>query len=421
MVAFEKIQVLISHRRFQEAEREIRIGLAAEPMQPDLHMLLAICLLNDSTRLDEAKAEAQQAVGLQPDEAAYHYVLAYVLTEKKEYGEARKYFKSSLGIDPSSAKSWAGLAQLELLESNWQAALDSAQKSLQLDPENTDARNYRTIALERLGRGTEALNSARESLREDPNNASSHSAAGWAALNNGKHQEAQVHFREALRLNPNDEFAKSGMVSALSSRYMAFRLFYQFNVWLSRFTGKYQFMIFLAIFFLPRILGQFANTENGLGILILVIRLGLLGLILLSWLIEPLTHLVLRFNSFGKYLLTTKEVWCSNLVGAYVAGSAVAVVYGLARGYGVLTIDVPAYWLICVFVTTIAFQQPSILRTRLVAAAAVVIALIPAYGLVSAYLSQDINEAVTYFQMAGGAAFLAQIVHTVDVVRNPRS
>jgi uncharacterized membrane protein YqhA len=82
---------------------------------------------------------------------------------------------------------------------------------------------------------------------------------------------------------------------------------------------------------------------------------------------------------------------------------------------------VPAYWLICVFVTTIAFQQPSSLRTRLVAAAAVVIALIPAYGLVSAYLSQDISQAVRYFQMAGGAAFLAQIVHTVDVVRNPRS
>jgi hypothetical protein len=180
-------------------------------------------------------------------------------------------------------------------------------------------------------------------------------------------------------------------------------------------------MIFLAIFFLPRILGNFANTENGLGILVLIIRLGLLGLIILSWLIEPLTHLVLRFNSFGKYLLSPKEVWCSNLVGAYVAGSAVAVVYGLARGYGWLTIFVPAYWLICVFVTTIAFQQPSILRTRLVAAAAVVIALIPAFGLVKAYLSGDINEAVRYFQNAGGAAFIAQILHTIDAVRNPRS
>jgi Flp pilus assembly protein TadD len=421
MFSFDKIQLLINHRRYQDAEREIRMALATEPMNANLHMLLAICLVNEPTRLDEAKTEAQQAVGLEPDEPSFHYVLAVVLKERKEYAEARKYFRSSLSLDPTMARSWSGLAHLELLESNWQAALDTVEKCLQIDPDNTEARNFRTIALERLGRGREALNSARESLREAPDDATSHAAAGWAALNNGKHEEAQIHFREALRLNPNDEFAKSGMVSALCSRYVFFRLFYRFNVWLSRFAAKYQFLIFLAILFLPRVLGQFANTENGLGIMVLVVRGALLSIIVLTWLIEPLTHLALRFNSFGKYLLSAKEIWCSNLIASYVAASIVGLIYGFIRCPGWLPVIVPFYWLICVFVTTIAFQQPNVWRMRLVGAIAVVIALLPAYGLLSAYNAKDLTPALDYFRMAGSAAFIGQILHAIDSVRNPRS
>lgn len=420
MFSFDKIQLLIQHRRYQEAEREIRSALATDPMNAGLHMLLAICLINEANpnRLAEAKSEAQQAIGLEPDEPEFHYVLAMVLEERREYQEARKVLHGALQLDPSMAKCWARLASIDLLEGNWKDALDSAQKCLQFDPENSDARNIRTIALERLGRGSEALQSARESLREDPDDSNSQAAAGFAALNTGKYEQAQIHFREALRLDPNNEFAKTGMVSALCNRYIFFRLFYRFNVWLSRFAEKYQFMLLFAIFLLPRALGAFANAENGLGILVLVVRGLLLGIIILSWLIEPLTHLALRFNSFGKYLLSPKEIWCSNLVASYVAAAVVGVVYAFVRGPALLAFFIVGYWLICLTVTVIAFEQRTKLRTQIATVVAAAIALLPVYGLLLSYWENSLSVAVSYIRIAGIAAFVAQVLNAIDTIRN---
>ena len=130
----QKIHLLISHRRFPEAERETRLALTDEPLEPILHMFLAVCLLQDDKRLEEATQEAQQAVGLDPEDPAYHYVLASTLLKRHRRAEARRSFEDALRLNPASSQYWSGLADLELQEARWQAALDAANQGLQDSP-----------------------------------------------------------------------------------------------------------------------------------------------------------------------------------------------------------------------------------------------------------------------------------------------
>lgn len=388
MPSLSRAQLLIQQQRFDLAERELRGLLVEDPDQAELHSLLAVCMLQEESRWMEATEEAQIAVGLEPDSPFVHYMLGRVYLVRNRLTEARGAAAEAIGLDPYDADYFGLVAEIELNDRKWQAALDASLSGLSIDAENELCSNIRSIALERLGRSNEALQSARETLSRSPESSLSHVSFGWAALNSGNYKQAQESFREALRLDPTSEPARDGMIYALNNRSFIFRFVYRFYAWIGRFAGKYQFAMIFGAWVVIQILSKLDDANPAMRVVTLPITLAYFLFVLLTWIATPLFNTFLRFHSFGRHLLNRKEIWASNLMAvciitAFIAGGVTIATSG-ATGIGVF-----GYWILMMIPVAATFQQSTPKRTLVFASAATIIALLPVYGIVRCLIEQS--------------------------------
>ncbi len=89
-------QLLATERRWDEALAEADRALALDPLSPAVHMTRGLVLLN--LRLDEATAELRRSLDLAPDLHAAAYVLAGCLAMQGEYEEAAEMFDRFSGL-----------------------------------------------------------------------------------------------------------------------------------------------------------------------------------------------------------------------------------------------------------------------------------------------------------------------------------
>ncbi|MBC6697682.1 tetratricopeptide repeat protein [Hymenobacter puniceus] len=309
-----RVQLLLQHKRPQEAEQEARRQLRDDPDNSFLHCLLALALM-ELARLPEAQAEAQQAIHLDPENSFAFYVLSATLQRQHELPAALQAIEEALALDPEDADYQHVLGQLRFQQGQLHAALRAAEAGLQADPTHVDCLGLRARCLARLGRRNEAAADLDEALRHSPTDAGTHADLGWVALERGRAKEAAGHFREALRLNPTSDYAREGLVSALKARFWLYNGFYRFMVWTQTLSPGMRQGLFIGLFLLSRVV-------PGLLPLYLV-------LVYMSWFAEPLFNSLLRFNRYGRFALSEEDTRYSNqFLALLVSGLAL-----LGAGY----------------------------------------------------------------------------------------
>ncbi|MGV3523710.1 MAG: tetratricopeptide repeat protein [Candidatus Sericytochromatia bacterium] len=352
---FERIQLLIDQARYGLAQQDLEQVLGESPDDPLAHALLAHCLL-EQAQLRPALMHAQTAVGLAPDVAFCHYMLALVQQELGHYKAARTSILQALALEPEDPDYLARLGLLYLVESRWQEALQAAEQALSFYPEHIDSLNLRSMALVKLGQAGAAVTNLEHALLHEPDNARVHANRGWTLLHQGEHEQAMAAFREALRLEPGLEWSREGMLEALKSRYLLYRLFQRYHFWMGRFGRTQQFAFLIALLLGVRLVLALASQVSG------VLAAGLLalyfGFVALSWLADPLFNLLLRFHPFGRYVLTSHEsagaLWTAGLLG----GGVVSLVSGLALSFTPLLLSGGAS-LALVIPTAATFAAPT--------------------------------------------------------------
>jgi tetratricopeptide (TPR) repeat protein len=292
-----RVQLLLQHKRPQEAEQEARRQLRDDPDNSFLHCLLALALM-ELTQLTEAQAEAQQAIHLDPENSFAFYVLSATLQRQQELPAALKAIEEALALDPEDADYQHVLGQLRFRQGQLHAALRAAEAGLQADPTHVDCLGLRARCLARLGRRAEASADLDEALRHSPSDAGTHADLGWVALERGRAKEAAGHFREALRLNPTSDYAREGLVSSLKARFWLYNGFYRFMVWTQTLSPGMRQGLFIGLFLLSRVV-------PGLLPLYLV-------LVYMSWFAEPLFNSLLRLNRYGRFALSEEDTRYSN-------------------------------------------------------------------------------------------------------------
>src|ERR1051325_72134 len=98
----QRASLLIEHKRFAEAERELRMLLTTEPNHPYALALLGLSRTELGNH-DEAIGFLKQALGQQPDNSYFLYLLGLVYLRKHNTKEAEKYLVSAISIDPHNA------------------------------------------------------------------------------------------------------------------------------------------------------------------------------------------------------------------------------------------------------------------------------------------------------------------------------
>ncbi len=326
-----RARLLLAQSRPAEAEREAGLALAA---QPDDTGALALLALSRSLqkKAPEALEAARSAIGLVPDSAHLHYVHALVLHRADRDGEARAAIAEAIRLDPEDAGHFSLLASIELARGDWSATLAAAEQSLALDPEHINAANLRAMALVRLGRKTEAMQTVDFALHRAPENAFSHANQGWNCLHNNDPRKAQEHFHEALRLEPDLEYARQGMLNALKARNPVYRAMLAYFLWMGRLSRQLQWAVILGVYFGNQTVRGLSEAQPQLKWLWWPL-LGLLyAFAYLSWTAGPMFNLLLRFDRYGRHVLSRDQRIASNWFGALFGATLACLVWWLATG-----------------------------------------------------------------------------------------
>ncbi len=321
----QRAELLIQQLKFVEAEKVLADLLTQDPTDIRVLALLSeVKLQQDKT--DEAETLINSAIGLSPDIGYLYYLKSRIAINRQKYDDAEKELQEAISLEPQDADFYALLASIKLMRKNYQGALDTANSALEHDPENISALNTRSTALLKLDRHEESHQTIEGALREDPNNANTHANYGWNLLEKGDHKKALTHFSEALKNSPNNEYAQMGMAEALKARYFVYRLFLKYSFWISNLTAKYQWGVIIGFYFGFRVLRFVSNTNPVLEPYLRPLILALTLIAFSTWVITPIGNLFLRFNKYGKHLLSKKEILSSNFVAlsalVFLAGTA---------------------------------------------------------------------------------------------------
>jgi len=313
----DRAQLLLQQSRPADAERETLLALAENPDSARGHAYLALSRL-DLQKPIEALAAAQRAVALSPDDPFSHHILAVVLNRLDREKEARVAIEEAIRLDPHNESHFAVLASVHLALRDWTAALAAAEQGLAINPEDVQCANLRSMALVRLGRKEEAMQTVDYALERAPESAWSHANQGWNCLHRNDPKKAQDHFREALRLEPDFEYARQGMLEALKARNPVYRGMLVYFLWMGRLSVKLQWVFVIGTMFGVRAVRTAAEQNPQLGLLLWPVVILFYAFIYLSWVAGPMFNLLLRFDRFGRMVLSRDERQATNWFGACV-------------------------------------------------------------------------------------------------------
>lgn len=312
MTNHERAWVLYQQRRYDQAEKELRLVLAEDPQDARSHALLAGALVAQD-QVDNAMVEAKEAVGLDPTCDLGFFIMSLVHMEKGRFKESKQALDEAIQIDPNYAPYYAHAANLALLQQKWQDARTWAETGLTHDPEDIDCINALARAQLQIGDIEQSAGSLERALELDPENAYTHCNMGWLLVRRNQPEKAIEHLKESLRIDPNFELARECIAEALKARSPVYYMILKGNLWLMEMPVKVRIAILVAWF------------------LIKPLRLILLIFILLMWFGGHIFTLMLRLDPLGRKVLTDKDKQTNNIALIAMVAISAALYWLLSR------------------------------------------------------------------------------------------
>ncbi|SFI87994.1 Tetratricopeptide (TPR) repeat [Streptosporangium canum] len=309
----ERARTLLRMGRAEAAERELRGALAADPLHVVSHSLLALTLVTRGA-VDEAIAEAGEAVRLAPEHWFPHYMAGQVLYYADRPEEALRAARAALAIDLDQAQIWELLARVHGGREEWPLMAEAARRGLALDPHDSKLVSFLAVALGELGDREQALAVAGDAVRLDPEAPLAHLVYGRVLLAFGSARDAARAFREVLRLDPGMDRARELLVVALKRRNPLYRA-------VSRLPGSLGSWRVLAL--LPLI-----SPLIAIFVVIAVAHWAM-------WVAESLVTLRLARGAYNRLLFRRGELRSAVLCCAVLAGGTALLVLGVTLSHPV--------------------------------------------------------------------------------------
>jgi tetratricopeptide (TPR) repeat protein len=171
-------------------------------------------------RYDSLLPLADNILNLYPNSARALAFKARALQKLERISEATIANDQALLLDNQLPLAWINRSGLQLLQQRFPEALRSAQRTVEIAPEDARAWANRGIALLNFQRLTEALADFDKSLQCDPQFYFSLQMRGEALCSLGRMQEVIANARQALQVQPNDVMILTQAAQALRSLEM---------------------------------------------------------------------------------------------------------------------------------------------------------------------------------------------------------
>ena len=310
----EKAQILYDQGRYEDALKLYHEYLVEYP--DDVHALcrVAHCYLKLKA-YGKASEYAGEAIAAAPDFGYGYYTQAFIYSARNLHEDADRAISTALELEPTNADFLALAARLRIRQNEWLAALDYTDTALEYNPGHADALIVRSSALIKLRRFEEASDALNSVLELDPENEMALMELGYLHLNRGAWKESLECFQHALAVDPESEYARSGLMEALRARYPVYGVILIYFLWMQRFSQRNQQMIMYGATLLARAAEYLKKSYPVLapfiGVFLAVYRV----FAYLTWTVKAATTLLLRFNRYGRELVSRQEIVESNIVG----------------------------------------------------------------------------------------------------------
>jgi type IV pilus assembly protein PilF len=199
---------------------------------------------NDGRYLEALKSHSR-AVELVPDEAKFHNALALAYGARGLYDLSKEHFAKSIALDPMYSEAYLNLSALYLNEREWDKAIETAKgalenvfyktpefayyniargminkddfqgaiislkKAVDINPRYRWGYNYLGLALERVGREGEAEEAYLSAINIDDNFAPAHLNLGALLMRGGEKSRALKEFNATVEAAPGSSWAIS--------------------------------------------------------------------------------------------------------------------------------------------------------------------------------------------------------------------
>ncbi len=171
----------------------------------------------DNNQFEAAIVPLQKLLAQKPDIAWAHFQLAYAYTALKRVDEARAEYEQATKLDPKMSEAYLNLGIL-LTRTDPTAAVAPLRKAVDLLPAQSRPRFLLGFAFERAGNIPAAAESYEAALRLDPQDVEATIHLGNLYLGMKHYPDAEAKFRAALEAQPKSPQALFGLAEVLDAQ-----------------------------------------------------------------------------------------------------------------------------------------------------------------------------------------------------------
>jgi len=172
----------------------------------------------DANNFEGALPPLQKFIAEKPEVAFAHFQLGYAYTALKRGDEARAEYQRAIALDPKMPEAYLNLGILLLDKQEYAAAVAPLRKAVELLPAQSRPRSLLAVAQERSGDSEGAARSFEGVLHLDPNDPAANGYLAELDLRRNKPAEAEMRFRHALEIRPDAPEDLQGLARSLEAQ-----------------------------------------------------------------------------------------------------------------------------------------------------------------------------------------------------------
>ena len=172
--------------RFEEAAEAFKRAIAISSQSEAIELLVQ--MLCDLGRAEEALAEVESVLQVNPNSFAAVYGRARTLAQLSRTKEALSTFDRAISLNPDSAEVWHYRGEILLVSGQIDEACKSFERAVELNPNSYKSLLGKYFALVENGRQDEALECVQTMLRHEPDSADAYFMRGIAARTKDAHR-----------------------------------------------------------------------------------------------------------------------------------------------------------------------------------------------------------------------------------------
>jgi tetratricopeptide (TPR) repeat protein len=165
----------------------------------------------DQGQLDEAISEFEEAIRLDPDDAAAHYNLGLAYHGQGELDEAIAEYQEAIRINPDFSDAHTNLGVAYKDQGQVDKAIAEYTETIRINPDDDTAHHNLGIVYAEQGKADEAIAEYQAAIRINPDEADAHYNLGRVYYGLDRLDEAIVEWKETIRIDPEDSMAHNNL------------------------------------------------------------------------------------------------------------------------------------------------------------------------------------------------------------------